>query len=72
MNDMDLFGSFERIKTWHCFVIAVLFSEILTLSLNSVQSIFRWGGISSELIEIGAIDALVVSLIGNFHDSVSS
>ena len=66
MNDMDLFGSFERIKTWHCFVIAVLFSEILTLSLNSVQSIFRWGGISSELIEIGAIDALVVSLIVTF------
>jgi PAS domain S-box-containing protein len=53
----------ERIKTWHFFLIAVLFSEIFTLVLNSLQSIFRWGAISRELVEIGAVDAIFVSLI---------
>jgi hypothetical protein len=60
---MDISRALERIKTWHIFVIAVLFSEILTFFLNSFQSILRWGRISIELLEIGAIDAVVVSLI---------
>jgi PAS domain S-box-containing protein len=53
----------ERIKTWHFFLIAILFSEILTLVLNSLQSIFLWGSISRELVQIGAIDAIFVSFI---------
>ncbi len=60
---MDISRSLERIKTWHVFLIAVLFSEILTLFLNSFQSILRWGRFSRELLEIGAIDAGIVSLI---------
>ena len=66
IDPMDLLKALERLKTWHFFAIAVLFSEILTLLLNSVQSIARWGRISSELLEIGAIDAVVVSLIVAF------
>lgn len=53
----------ERIRTWHFFLLAVFFAEILTFIFNALQSILRWGSISRELIEIGAIDAVVVSVI---------
>jgi PAS domain S-box-containing protein len=63
MNAEKVIITLERIKTWHFFLVAVLFSEVLTLVLNSLQSILRWGVISRELVEIGAIDAIFVSLI---------
>ncbi len=60
---MNLFRTLERVKTWHFFLAAVLFSEFFTFLLNSLQSIFRWGMVSRELVEIGAIDAVFVSIM---------
>ena len=53
----------KTINPWHFLWITILFAEALTLALNSVQSLMRWGYISRDLIEIGAIDALINSLI---------
>ena len=66
MNPMYISRALESIKTWHFFLFAVLFSEIFTIFLNSFQSMFRWGRISRELVEIGAIDAIFVSLLVTF------
>ncbi len=60
---MDIFRTLERIKNWQFILVAVLFSEVFTFVLTSLQSIFRHGMISRELIEVGAVDAIVVSLI---------
>lgn len=51
------------INPWHFLWITILFAEALTFILNSVQSLMRWGYISRDLIEIGAIDAFINSLI---------
>jgi PAS domain-containing protein len=51
------------ISPWHFIWIAVLSSELFTLILNLILSPFFWGGISIELIIIGAIDAFIVSLV---------
>jgi len=58
-----IFNRLPTIKPWLFLGIIILAAEILTLILNSLQSYLRWGQISRELIEIGAIDALIVSLI---------
>ncbi len=63
---MDIFRTLERIKTWHFFLFAVLIAEIFTFVLTLIQSILRGRMISSELAEIGAIDAIFVSLIVTF------
>ena len=60
---MDIFRTLERIKNWQFILVAVLFSEVLTFVLTSLQSVFRHGMIARELIEVGAVDAIVVSLI---------
>ena len=60
---MDIFRTLERIKNWQFILVAVLFSEVLTFVLTSLQSIFRHGMLTMELIEVGAVDAIVVSLI---------
>jgi PAS domain S-box-containing protein len=44
---------------WMC----ILCSEIMTLLANTLQSLIWWGTIDTDLLMIGAIDALVVSLI---------
>ncbi len=61
-----MFRILERIKTWHFFIAAVLIAEIFTFVLTLIQSVLRGGMISSELIEIGAIDSIFVSLIVTF------
>ena len=53
------------IKTsiWNLLWISVFCSEILTALMNSVLSLLWWGEISIDLLLIGSIDALFVSLI---------
>ncbi|MBI5102288.1 MAG: PAS domain S-box protein [Nitrospirae bacterium] len=58
-----ILGKMTSINPWHFLWIIILVAEGLTLALNSLQSVLRWGHISRELIEIGSIDALIVSLI---------
>lgn len=56
--------TFPRLfNTWHFIWLAILFAELFTTASNAVQSVFWYGKISSSLMIIGAIDALVVSLI---------
>ncbi len=55
-----LLGNF---KTWHFLLISAIVSEFFTLVFNSLQSFLRWGSVSSDVIEIGIVDALLVSLI---------
>lgn len=59
-------GLFERLKEmnlWHFWWIAVVSSEILTYCLTTISSHLLWGGVSNELLIIGAIDSFFVSLI---------
>ena len=60
---MDKLRILERIKNWQVFLVAVLFSELFTFIFSSIQSFLRLGEISREVVEIGAVDAVVVSLI---------
>lgn len=53
----------KSLSPWHLIWICVLISEILTLAANALQSLLWFGKISFELLMIGTIDALVVSLI---------
>ncbi|MBA4395101.1 MAG: hypothetical protein C0407_16240 [Desulfobacca sp.] len=57
------FNKIKSLSPWHILWICVLFSEILTLLANTLQSLIWWGNISYDLLMIGTIDALVVSLI---------
>ncbi len=50
-------------NTWHFIWIAILFAELFTTVANAIQSVLWYGKISSSLMIIGAIDALVVSSI---------
>jgi diguanylate cyclase (GGDEF)-like protein/PAS domain S-box-containing protein len=56
--------TFPRLfSTWYFIWLAILFAESFTTVANAIQSILWYGKISSSLMIIGAIDALVVSLI---------
>ncbi|HUK99648.1 MAG TPA: diguanylate cyclase [Nitrospirota bacterium] len=56
--------TFPRLfNTWHFIWLAILFAELFTTASNAIQSVLWYGKISSSLMIIGAIDALVVSLI---------
>ena len=52
-----------RINPWHFVWISVVFSKLFTAVLNTIQSFFWFGKVSSELLIIGAIDALFVPLV---------
>ena len=54
---------FESVNPWHLMWLTVILTEIFTAVLNAIQSHFRWGFISYELITIGAIDALFVPAV---------
>lgn len=56
---------FRSINPWHFIWIIILATELFTLILNSLQSYIRWGYVSQELIEIGVIDAFIVSLFAS-------
>jgi PAS domain S-box-containing protein len=58
----QLLGKLRTINPWHFIWIIILIAEAFTFMLNALQSFMRWGYVSRELIEIGTIDALIVSL----------
>ncbi len=53
----------KTINPWHFLWIAVVLSEIFTVIINIINSLLWWGEISIDLLLIGAIDALIVSII---------
>ncbi len=56
----------EKLKTvnpWHLLWIGILSSEVLTALLSITASYAMWGGVSREILIIGAIDAFAVSLV---------
>ena len=57
-----IFKKLESVNRWHFIWVTVILSEIFTAAINSIQSYLRWGFISHELLTIGAIDALFVSV----------
>src|SRR3990172_1726805 len=58
-----IFRKLRTINPWHFIWITILVAETFTFILSSLQSFMRRGYISRELIEVGAIDALICSLI---------
>jgi len=51
------------INPWHFLWISVVFSELFTAFLNTVQSFIWYGKLSPKLLIIGALDAMFVPLI---------
>ncbi|MBU1397899.1 MAG: hypothetical protein KKH85_03245, partial [Proteobacteria bacterium] len=47
---------------WYLIGIVVVLSEIVTLIMNSINSLIWWGRIDSDLLLIGIIDAFVASV----------
>ncbi len=52
-----------RRNPWRVLILVVLFSEILTFIMNTIMGLIWWGRIDWDLLIIGTIDALVVSII---------
>jgi two-component system, cell cycle sensor histidine kinase and response regulator CckA len=46
---------------WYIVGLAIVLSEMVTLAMNSLNSMLWWGRIDTDLLLIGAIDALVAS-----------
>ena len=59
---MSLVTKLAQMNPWHFVWISVVFSEVFTLISNIIISLIWWNRISWELILIGSIDALLVSL----------
>jgi signal transduction histidine kinase/CheY-like chemotaxis protein len=53
----------KPINPWHFIWLSVVFSELFTAFLNTVQSFIWYGKFSPNLLAIGALDALFVPLI---------
>ncbi|HTP05836.1 MAG TPA: EAL domain-containing protein [Nitrospirota bacterium] len=53
----------RHINPWHFLWLSVVFSELFTASLNTVQSFIWYGKFSPNLLIIGALDAMFVPLI---------
>ncbi len=51
------------INLWHFLWIGVIVSELLTLAASTIQSKLWWGYVPSEVLIIGAGDALLVPLV---------
>jgi signal transduction histidine kinase len=60
---MNIIDKLKRISPWHYILIAVIFSELITAALSTIQGNLWWGGVSRETLIIGMVDALVVPLI---------
>ena len=67
MKEIPLSNKFinliKTLRPWQILWGCVLISEVFTLLANTVQSLMWWGKISSDLLLIGTIDALVVSFL---------
>jgi signal transduction histidine kinase len=59
----SVFDKLKRINPWHFVWISIVSSELITLSLSSLQERLWWGHVSRETLIIGAVDSLVVPLI---------
>jgi PAS domain S-box-containing protein len=55
--------SLRSINPWHFLWISVLLSELLTFLSNSFQGYVLWGFVPHEIIVVGAVDALLVSIV---------
>jgi PAS domain S-box-containing protein len=53
----------KTINPWHYIWIILVFAEIMTAFMNTIQSLIWWGRISKELLFIGTIDAFINTLI---------
>lgn len=53
----------KHISPWHFIWISIVCSEVITLLLSIVQERVLWGGVSKEILIVGAVDAMVVPLI---------
>ena len=53
----------KTINPWHYIWIILVFAEIMTAFMNTIQSLIWWGRISKELLFIGTIDAFINALI---------
>jgi len=53
----------KKINPWHFIWFSVVFSELFTAFLNTVQSYIWYGELSPKLLVIGALDALFIPLI---------
>jgi PAS domain-containing protein len=59
---MGVLSRISKINPWHFLWIAIVLSEVFTLISTAVLSLVWWGAVSRDLLIIGSIDALVVSL----------
>lgn len=62
MNERIL-EKLKRLNPWHFVWISILFSEVITLGLSTLQGRLWWGAVSRQTLLIGAVDAMVVPLI---------
>jgi len=60
---MDVYAKLVKMKLWQFMLLSVISAEVLTYVLSSIQGLIRWGTVSSNIIEVGAADSFVVSLI---------
>jgi len=54
---------FNAINLWHLLWMTVVLAEVFTAAMNTIMSFVWWGRFSSDLVLIGSVDALVVSLL---------
>ncbi len=55
--------SLRSINPWHFLWISVLLSELLTFLSNLFQGYVLWGFVPHEILVVGAVDALFVSIV---------
>ncbi|MBF0558756.1 MAG: GGDEF domain-containing protein [Nitrospirae bacterium] len=58
-----MIAKMKSMHPWHFLWIAVLLSEIFTITATLLQSYLKWGFISRDLLLFGVFDALFVPLI---------
>ena len=61
--DDKIFLKLKKANPWHFVWISVIFSELATVLLSTLQSYIRWGKISKDILSVGAVDALFVPLV---------
>lgn len=59
----SLFKKLIPKNPWHFVWIIVIVTNVFTFILNSIQSLIWYGRVVSDLIIIGTIDAIIVSLL---------
>ncbi len=60
---LKILDKLKLISPWHFIWVSIVFSELITWFLSTIQGRIWWGGVSRETMIIGAVDALVVPLI---------